>query len=686
MFLGTKLILNKCSQPQLFRRSVHHWSALGKSFNFKHKKSFLQNIGKSRVGLFNIPQLTDDTGFYLLKENVINETDDLLKEISSSERKRPLVRIFDNLSDSLCRVADMADFVRVAHVDPRFRAGAEDACMAVSSLVETLNTNQEIYNCLKKVACEGDIVPLDEIDKRVTDLFLFDFQLSGIHLTESGKERFVDLNQKILMVGSLFLENCYKPAEVNKNKIQKHLQNVFSWTGDYLKINGLHSENKDPLVREAGYKIYMHPDAQQENRLDMLLQGRSEMARLVGFETFAHRALQGTLLKVPENVHEFLETLVDSIRPKSFKDLNKMVSFKAQSGDTSPIQPWDIAYYSNLVRKSQSSANLYELSNYLSLGACMEGLNNLFENLFDVTLEAVDTEAGEVWCSDVFKLRVKHLREGVLGYIYCDFFERLGKPNQDCHFTIQGGRLKDDGSYQKPIVVLLLNLNSPTDSVPSLLSPSSLENLFHEFGHAMHSMLGRTRYQHVTGTRCSTDFAEVPSVLMEYFALDPRVLRTFARHWKTGEVIPEHMARQFSNDKKLFYASETHLQVFYSLVDQMLHGHLPFEKSIRQMVADVHSKYHYHEAVPDTAWYLRFGHFVGYGAKYYSYLVSKSIASQIWNSSFRQDPFSKTHGTRLRECILKHGGEIKPEVLVQQMLGQELSYKTLSNSLLEEIH
>lgn len=148
--------------------------------------------------------------------------------------------------------------------------------------------------------------------------------------------------------------------------------------------------------------------------------------------------------------------------------------------------------------------------------------------------------------------------------------------------------------FQSPIVVVALNLNAPRWSGPTLLTPPMVDNLFHEMGHAMHAMLARTKYQHISGTRCSTDFAEVPSILMEYFASDPRVLRTFARHFQTHEPMPESLMNRLCISKHLFSAAETQVQVFYSALDQVYHGEPKINENVTttDILRQVHQQYH----------------------------------------------------------------------------------------------
>jgi mitochondrial intermediate peptidase len=150
----------------------------------------------------------------------------------------------------------------------------------------------------------------------------------------------------------------------------------------------------------------------------------------------------------------------------------------------------------------------------------------------------------------------------LLGYIYCDFYQRAEKfSNVDCHFTIQCSKQLADGSHQTPIVVLHLNFPPPIGNTPTLLNLEMMHNLFHEVGHAMHSMFAKTRYQHVSGTRCSTDLAEVPSQLMEYYCREPRVLKLFAKHYATMQPLDDRMINKICESKKLFAASDMQNQV-----------------------------------------------------------------------------------------------------------------------------
>ncbi|CAH1781830.1 unnamed protein product [Owenia fusiformis] len=666
-------------------RRVTTWTPLAGAFNTKPGRKI--NWKNENVGLFQIPELKDHSGFYLLQEGVREVTETLCNETVDPHRQRKIVQVFDDLSDSLCKVADMADFVRVAHPDKRYADAAEDTCSEIGVLVEKLNTNVSIHSALKHVIENGDHVDgIDVIDKRVAELFMFDFEQSGIHLEESKRQKFVELNESILALSSYFVQGAQRPIHVPKASLPQNLRHVFALDGDNIYVTGLFSDHYSDLVREAAYKIYLYPHENQLNILHSLLSQRNELANLVGFPTYAHRALGGTVAKTPENVMEFLTTLAGRLKDKSNEDFKMMSRYKHKQGAQDiNVYPWDVSYYSGIARHEKCNVKSSKLAPFFSLGACMEGLNNLFKSIFGVTLENVDPSPGELWHSDIYKLAVTHETDGVLGHIYCDFFERVDKPNQDCHFTIRGGRENSDGSYQTPAVVLMLNLPPPQGRVPSLLTPGTLDNLFHEFGHAMHSMLGRTKYQHVTGTRCSTDFAEVPSVLMEYFVSDKRVLSSFARHYKTGESLPENVLDNICASRKMFQASDTSLQVFYSITDQLYHGKHPLGRSTTDILADTQNQFYGLPYVPGTGWQLRFSHLVGYGAKYYSYLMSRSVAAKIWQQYFKEDPFCRASGERYRREMLSHGGGKPPQDLIEAMLGESLTTSGLVQSLVDDI-
>ena len=393
------------------------------------------------------------------------------------------------------------------------------------------------------------------------------------------------------------------------------------------------------------------------------------------------------IMDTPNKIMKFLDKCSKVIEQKAIEDYDKMAQFKKTKLNSSqPLYQWDVPIISSRIKKTVLDLERSHFLNYFSLGTCMEGLNLILNHVFNVNLEVQKLKAEESWHPDIYKLAVKeNSNNNLLGYIYCDFYQRLDKfSNVDCHFTIQCSKLMPDNTYQLPIVVLHLNFPPPSRDCPTLLSFEMMENLFHEFGHAMHSMFAKTRYQHVSGTRCSTDFAEVPSQLMEFYCRDPRILKKFAKHYATNEPLDDKTIDKLCQSKRMFTSCELQNQILNSVLDQAFHLENLNERPVDIIEKYTH-KYHHLPYVKNTFWHLRYTHLVGYGAKYYSYLVSKAIASKIWTECFEKDPLSSTAGELYRKKLLEFGGEKQPQELINSLIGIDVASSNLVDSLTKNI-
>lgn len=662
-------------------------SSLAHSFNGLDRKK--HDFWRKSVGLFQIPTLASPYGFLKEKDQVISKGWKLLEDVVSCEPGKETIILFDELSDTLCRIADLSDFVKCSHPDSGFAEAAAEAHLSIGTMVEELNTNTDLYQALSKVTDDPDIrKTLDEETCNVADLFLYDFKISGIHLEAEKRQQAVMLHEEILMATAHFLQISNTPVLVDKDVIPENIRHYFARDGDNVVIGGLHCENSYEGVREAAYKMYYYNNPDAEAVLSCLFEKRFQLAKLLGYDSYANRALQSTMAQNDQNVVAFLFALSKGITPYAQEEFNILEGLKADDyrlnrSFSNQLKSWDVPYYSARLRDEESSTDASLYSAYFSLGDCMEGLNHLFQALYGVSLVNEPMEKGESWSDDIIKLAVVE-KNNVLGYIYCDFFQRAGKPQQDCHFTIRGSRQLRDGSFQLPIVVLMLHLRSPTAHKPTLLSPAIMHNLFHEMGHAMHSMLAQTRYQHVSGTRCATDFAEVPSILMEYFAKDPTVLSSFARHYRTGEKLPPDMVNSLCRADKLLAFSEMQMQVFYSITDQYFHGEFDSSAPLINTLKQIQSEHYCLPPEGGICWHQRFSHFGSYGAKYYSYLMSRAVASRLWRKCFKSDPFNRDMGNRYRNEMLRHGGGKHPITMYENMLEEKFDLETLVQSLITD--
>ena len=482
----------------------------------------------------------------------------------------------------------------------------------------------------------------------------------------------------------------------------------------------------DPDVRREVYVAHRTASKNSISKLERLLKARSRLAKLSGYDTFAHLALSDKMAKTPEAVKQFLQALAADTKQQVRHELQELLELKMADAHNDnfsrSINAWDRDYYttrllSGLFARVRTGE---ALSSHFSLGTVFQGLSRLFSRLYGIRLVPCETMQGETWHDDVRRLDVVDEANNHIAVVYCDLFSRSGKNPNPAHFTLRCSRAISDAEieefahtpapfrdaveaatdgmahfvdpnsktlYQLPTIALVCDFSRPsyastsaTPKKPTLLSFRDVQTLFHEMGHALHSILGRTSLQNVSGTRCATDFAELPSVLMEHFAFAPQALQLWARHWETDKPLPFELVRERLEIERRMEAQETEAQVLLASLDQAYHSrtHADSEKEEGDgwSTAVFHDVWGRYASVPEprgTAWQGFFGHLYGYGATYYSYLFDKAIARRIWSVVFADGErcLEREMGERYKEEVLRWGGGRDPWRCVAGVLGDE---------------
>ena len=657
------------------------------------------------IGLFQNRYLTHPSGFLQFAEQIHGQCQTVVDEVlraSSLEQYKKIPRQLDLLSDSLCRVLDVADFVRASHPDVQFQRSATKAYAYLWEYMNVLNTTPGLKEQLQKAISNPEVSSTwNEEETSVSRILLKDFSNSAIDLSDKDRQRFVHLSNEMKQVGSKFLEEM-TPAvatlELQRNDAKGMdptvLQRHTTKSGKVTLPLGSDSAYKalgfidNELVRKALYSNTRNVTQSQVDTLENLLRTRAEIAKLSGFSSYASMSLADKMAKTPEAVNSFLTALAADNLPLVAQEVEKMKAFKVQDHNQSPIKPWDLMYYQNRLNASlkQKSRRPDFLSAYFSLGTVMQGLSRLFDSLYGVRFVPRRTPLGETWDPDVRRLDVIHDDEGHVAVLYCDLFARGGKSPNPAHFTLRCSRLispaevadgslaSDDGMaravspstnqiYQLPTIALICDFPyPPNDHTPTLLSFRDVQTLFHEMGHAIHSILGRTSLQVVSGTRCPTDFAELPSVLMESFAADPAVLNLFARHWETDAPLPYEMVREVLALQKRGQGVQTETQILYSLLDQAYHSSLPSHDGFdsTKIFYEIYDQYGTLREPRGISPQGLFGHLVEYGGTYYSYLFDRVIARKVWKEVFRHGRdgggIDREAGEKFKNEVLRWGG------------------------------
>ena len=644
-----------------------------------------------------------------------------------------MVRDLDRLSDLLCRVIDLSDFIRGVHADPAVQEAATQAYALMFEYMNVLNTTAGLNEQLKRASTDPAVTAhWSEEEKSAAQILMKDFAKSAIHMPPEQRQDFVNLSNDISQLGPDFVNNA-EPAKsylaFSKGsmrgldpqlvrKLRRWHRVIVPMSGEVpsIALGSIHDEE----TRKEIYTAYRTSSRDQIDRLEELLEKRAELAKLSSYPSFAHMALSDKMAKTPEAVSNFLTALNTSNRGSVHGEISKLLTLKRMDHpEANRLYPWDHTYYVNRYASehspSRKSRDLSLLSSFFSLGTVMQGLSRLFSRLYGVRLVPQEPSAGETWNSEVRRLDVIDESDGHIAVIYCDLFSRPGKSPNPAHFTLRCSREisadeiaesatssypshPNDGMptarkrgtnslYQLPVIALICDFpfSPQTNWPPTLLSPHSVQTLFHEMGHAIHSILGRTALQTISGTRCATDFAELPSVLMEHFASAPEVLSLYARHWKTDMPIPESMVRSMALNR--YDQDSTHggmdneTQILMALLDQECHAASHPSSSKLDSTEIYHRVFSQNGSLFDppemggapTSWQGFFGHLYGYGATYYSYLFDRAIAGKLWRDVFQEGGASvdRKAGERFKNEVLQWGGGRDGWKCVAGVLGEK---------------
>ncbi|KAL2161507.1 hypothetical protein VTH06DRAFT_8069 [Thermothelomyces fergusii] len=693
------------------------------------------------VGLFRNAYLKDPPGFLAFARMSLKKARAVVAKVmaaSSVAERRAIVRDLDRLSDILCRVLDLADFVRVTHPHRGMQRMAGAAWDMVYQYMNELNTMPDLHDRLAAAMADPDVTAVwSEEERAVAEVLRLDFTKSAVNLPRRHRDRFVELSSEISAVGSAFVQEMAPDQDVVVLPSSRLLGMDPLQARELTRAGKVHLPTlsgqaamalrtvHDADARKAIYYASRTASRRSVELLERLARLRAELAALSGFESYGHLALRDRMMaRSPEAVDGFLRALAERNRPRAAHEMAELLAEKRKAYPAArQLDPWDRDYYAEAIRRPLRLAGQQAdlVSPYFSLGVVMQGLSRLFADLYGIRLVPKPPVFGETWHPDVRRLDVMSDTEGLVAVLYCDLFYRPDKSPNPAHFTVRCSReiseaemaeawrqsredpdaprfaspeyaandgmafsRRPDGSIkQLPTIALVCDFPPPFghgggDWQPTLLSFFQVETLFHEMGHAIHSVLARTSFQTVSGTRCATDLAELPSTLMEYFAADPSVLGQFARHHETDDPLPYRMVAQKVRQARRFEASDTENQIILAMLDQALH-------SPRAALPGFDSTEIFHELQrtyasapadpPGTRWQGFFGHLSGYGSTYYSYLFDRVLAQRVWEVVFRSGEagaaLRRENGERLKESLLKWGGGRDPWKCLAEVLGDE---------------
>ncbi|MGD1019296.1 MAG: M3 family metallopeptidase [Verrucomicrobiia bacterium] len=601
------------------------------------------------------------------------------------------VRALDDIDFQIDLVDNRLSLIKETSPDAALRDAATDSLKELQEWVVGLDYREDVYRAVKAYA---DTQPkLEGEDAKLLFETMRDYRRAGLALPKADRDDVERMRKELSRLMTDFETNITKAQKAIKftkaeldGVPEDFLKQIKTGDDEYTVMANItwhYITVMDNATREDTRKrLYIEQSnlAKEENvpLLEKILVLRDDIARKLGYQTWADYQTEVKMVKNADTAIHFLEDLKAGLQPKFRGELEVFRQLKVgETGDTNAvINVWDWRHYSNQLKKEKYNVDAEQLRVYFPYQHVLDGLFTIYQGIFGLKFERV--EPPYKWIGDLQLYTVTDARTGEpLGLFYLDMFPREGKYNHFAEFGIIDGKLLPDGRYQRPTAALVCNFPAPTSDHPSLMSHDDVVTVFHEFGHAMHSILTRAKYARFSGTSVPRDFVEAPSQMLENWPWDKRVLDSFAADYRdpSKKISPAVLA-SLKEARLATEGTRYERQLSFALLDLKLHTQIHDSnaqdtvKMSNQVLSDV-----FLPVPDDTAFVAYFGHLMGYDAGYYGYAWADAIAADM-NTVFENAPdghFDKQAGMRLRKEIYEVGDSRDVNISIEKFLGRPRS-------------
>ena len=599
----------------------------------------------------------------------------------------------DDLTYQAGLAANRATLIKETNTNPAMRSAAENAVKAFQEWAVGIDYREDVYKAIKAFA---DTHPkLSGEDAKLLKETLRDYRRAGLELPPDQRKEVEQLRKELSKLGTDFDSNIVKasaPVIFTKADLDGLPESFFASpgikTGDDAytvmanvtwQFNTVQENAKSEATRKKLYVI-RETLAKDSNVavLNQMLALRNKIALRLGYKSWDDFQTEIKMAKTGANAKKYISDLVTGIQPKFDSEVAELQKLKAADTNdpNAKIDVWDWRYYNNQRNKQKYAVDKEALRAYFPFQKVLDGMFNIYQSIFGLKFEKIAVPYK--WIDDLQLYLVTDSATGEpLGMFYLDMFPREGKFNHFAQFEVISGKLLPDGKYQRPTVALICNFPPASADKPSLLTHSDVETLFHEFGHALHSIVTRAKYGRFAGTHVPGDFVEAPSQMLQNWVWDKKVLDTFAADYRDpSKKIPAEIIKKM-NDAKLANAGVYYRRQFaFASLDLALHDQHPEDASYDCVaISNPILEKVFLPIDPSTTFVSYFGHLNGYDAGYYGYAWADAIAADMATvfETAKDGYFDKQAGLRLRRDIYEPGDSREVNVSIEKFLGRKQS-------------